>query len=303
MRIQPLLLLTFFSLCLSLFSYFSLFEKKESLEIYIIAGQSNAVGYNSAAGYVSKSNYYLSEQRDIVFWAAGNNTMDSFRNTWIYLRTGVSKINGYKNAFGPEISFGRYMADNHPNKKIGIIKYAIGGTSIARSWDYTDYIYKEFENFDDKNRNWYPPTNGQPSGLLYRAFIKNVRAALDCLEQQNKTYELKGIAWIQGEHEAGLSPTMAADYQRLLHNFIGHIRKDLGQSKLPVVIAKISDNWVYAKTVQAAQENVSAKNAYVKTVIAKDLPRHPQDDAHYTANGTVLLGIRIAKCMQELQSN
>ena len=290
-----------FFLFLMLFSLTSC-TKSNKLQIYIIAGQSNAVGYNDFNTYKPNFPYSL-EQPDIMFWAGGSSVIDSLRDTWISLRVGISSIKGYENSFGPEISFGRYMADNNPDKKISIIKYAIGGTGIARSKDYKDYKPKGFENFDDKSQNWYPPIDGQPSGLIYKAFIENVYSALESLKRQNKKYELKGIIWIQGEHEAGLSPKMASDYESLLNNFIKHIRKDLASPNIPVLIGEVSNKWIYAKVVRRAQKNVSAKNSNVKTIIAKDLPRKPKDDSHYTAKGMVILGIRTAKALQELHTN
>lgn len=73
---------------------------------------------------------------------------------------------GDSGAFGPEIAFAHAMEQRMPGATIAMVKYAAGGTGIARSVDYTDYI-PAVAGYNDKGRNWHPPTDGREAGALY----------------------------------------------------------------------------------------------------------------------------------------
>ncbi len=151
----------------------------EVIDIYIISGQSNAVGYNNTDSYEpAPFPVALSNQPNIMFWA-GSNSEDKTKDVWTHLKVGVSGIS--KNSFGPEISFGHDIAVSSPNTQIAIIKYAVGGTGIARSKNYNDYI-PGFENFNDKGINWHYPDKKESSGILYENLLNNINAALNSLD-------------------------------------------------------------------------------------------------------------------------
>lgn len=268
------------------------------VEVYILAGQSNAVGYNNIDSYApSPFPAHLKNQNHILFWP-GSNAKKEVRNTWTTLQVGLSKTG--TQAFGPEITFAHKLSEVTNEVDIAILKYAVGGTGIARSHDYKDYI-PGFENFDDKGNNWYPPIHKQESGKLYQNLLNNIHEALKSLEEKNINYRLAGFIWMQGEHEASISKSMAQDYQSLLNSFIFHLRNDLKLAQLPVVIGQISDKWIYRTEIQSAQENICQKDSTISLVLTNDLPRTPNDNAHYTANGMVILGERFADEMLKLK--
>ena len=268
------------------------------IEVYILAGQSNAVGYNNINTFIPQPfPNALRIQENILFWP-GSNAVDSLQNAWTSLKVGASKVG--KNAFGPEISFGNHFATVKPGNEIAIIKYAVGGTGIASSKDYKDYI-PGFENFNDKDNNWKAPEINKPAGSLYQNLLANIKEALSSLEKQEIEFRLAGIIWMQGEHEAGLSHQMAVDYDTLLSNFISSLRNDIGASEVPVVIGQISDKWIYGDIVKFAQQKVCLTHSNTALVLTHDLPRILNDNSHYTANGMILLGSRFAKAMLQLQ--
>lgn len=264
------------------------------IDVYILAGQSNAEGHNDTTTYTpAPFPDSLRQQTNVMFWP-GSNARADLRNTWTTLQAGASGIN--PNAFGPEIAFGHDLAAARPGTQIAIVKYAVGGSGIARSKDYHDYnpSFPSLATFNDHGDNWHPPEQGEPTGNLYTNLLGNVRNALQGLKDQGKQYRLAGFLWMQGEHEAGISPGMARDYQALLAGLISHLRADLGQPNLPVVIGEISDRWIYGVPVQTAQRDVCQKVGQAALVVTRDLPRPPADSAHYTANGMVTLGSRFA---------
>ncbi len=192
------------------------------IKVYILAGQSNAVGYNHIKELHDYKTFLKEDTcklSNVIFWP-GSNARPGFENRWTKLQPGVSDISAdepYKHgSFGPEIGFALTLQKLQPGEKIAIIKYAEGGTGIARSQDYTDYI-PALKNFDDKGRNWYPSSEGKDSGLLYANLINNIKNALTELKNRGLNYEVAGFLWMQGEHEAGISKKMAGDYGTLFN--------------------------------------------------------------------------------------
>jgi hypothetical protein len=261
--------------------------------IFIIAGQSNAEGHNHFKQYQGGHAVFPEELRHqpaILFWP-GTNVLQEQVNLWTSLRVGES------GAFGPEISFAKTIQQKQPDAKIGIIKFASGGTGIARSSDYTDYI-PAVAGFNDKDRNWHPPTDGREPGSLYRGLIANVRGAFQALDREGKSWTLCGFIWMQGEHEASISRKMADDYERLLADFISSVRKDLHTPALPVIIGQVnSHDWIYGDIARKAQSEVCKKDSYCRLVQTVDLPRVQGDAAHFTADGMLTLGTRFAEAM------
>ncbi|TKG96994.1 hypothetical protein EYV94_00780 [Puteibacter caeruleilacunae] len=275
-------------------------DQEEVVDVFILAGQSNAVGYNNINTYTpTPFPETLRSQPEVMFWP-GSNAAEEFKNQWIHLRVGASYVG--KHSFGPEIGFGKATTAGNPQRKIAILKYAVGGTGIARSADYDDFI-PQCKDFNDKGKNWYPGADKKSSGVLYQNLIENITKGLNDLKKHGISFRVAGFIWMQGEHEAGLSLKMAKDYELLLTNFIDQVRFYLENDELPVVIGQVSDKWCYKNIVQTAQFNVCAQDPFASLVVTKDLPRTPTDDAHYTANGMVMLGNRFAKAMHGLISS
>jgi hypothetical protein len=265
------------------------------VRVYILAGQSNAEGHNHVRQYRGGREPFPTawqDQREVMFWPGVNSPAGS--NLWTTLRVADS------GRFGPEIGFGKEMSRFSPGEdgNIAIIKYASGGTGIARSQDYTDYI-PSLANFDDKGRNWHPPTDGKPAGNLYTGLFTNVHLALDTLSQSGRRWELAGFLWMQGEHEAGISRKMADDYGRLLAEFIRSVRQDLKAPSLPVVIGEInSHTWAFGDIARREQREACRRVAGLSLVGTVDLPRISGDGAHFTADGMLTLGARFASAFQ-----
>lgn len=268
----------------------------QPIRIFIVAGQSNAEGHNHIRQYHAGREAFpatLQQQPNIRYWP-GTDTPLANSNLWTTLQVGAS------GAFGPEMGFAHDMAQAMPGATIAILKYAAGGTGIARSKDYTDYI-PALTGYNDQGRNWHPPTDGQEAGNLYRALIANFRIAVSILEREGKTWELTGLVWMQGEHEAGISRKMADDYGGLLSDFICSVRKDLGAPNLPFAIGQVnSHTWVYGDIARQGQVEVCRKDKRTLLAATVDLPRVHGDAAHFTAEGMLTLGSRFAAAMVKL---
>ena len=94
------------------------------IRVFILSGQSNAVGYNDVREYRKGKSGLPEEfrnQKDILFWEAK-------RKEWIPLRIGES--NGSNaNAFGPEIGFARELSRIMPSERIGFQSGSISGAA------------------------------------------------------------------------------------------------------------------------------------------------------------------------------
>jgi hypothetical protein len=277
------------------------------VKVFILAGQSNAVGYNNINEFHGGGKDFretFHKQSGILFWP-GSNAREGFANLWIKLQMGVSDISDTKpfkdSCFGPEIGFGETLSEALPDERIAIIKYAVGATGIACSSDYRDYI-PALKGFDDKGRNWHPPTNNKNPGILYESLMDNIHAALASLRGMGKNYEISGFIWMEGEHEAGISMKMANDYGKLLTLFIRSVRSDLGVKDLPFVIGEVnSHNWAYGDIVRKHQSEVCQRDPNSLLIKTTDLSRNGVGGpAHFDADGMLKLGNRFAHGMLQL---
>lgn len=279
------------------------------ISVFILAGQSNAQGYNHVREYKKGSEEFpeaLRRQQDVLFWLADHSVSNlksksksdhTNSGSWEVLRVGD---NG---SFGPEISFAYDMAKALPNQQVAIIKCAAGGTGIARSMDYSDYI-PALQNFEDHGNNWSPPSEGREAGILYGSLITNVKQALSSLENEQREWNLKGVIWMQGEHEAGISRTMATDYDKLLSNFMGSVRSDLTQPCLPFIIGEINSHiWAFGDIARTQQARVCDEDRNAILIKTVDLSRSGSGGAaHFDADSMLLLGSRFAKGFHRLEA-
>jgi len=230
-------------------------------EVYLLAGQSNAGGH----GYVSREfslfspngddglaemgkTQYLQSQPDAIFihWRGGTPSAarptfwDARSDGWIPMKAGYSLFNYNSSSpaslgaeianhpFGAEVTFAKRMREGRPGRKIAVIKYSQGATSLGSAgspgaWDpVTGRAY---------NINTYAN-----AGHCYAGLLQLVSSSLQTLTQQGHTYELRGMIWHQGESDSGLS---TAVYKDRLKEFIAAIRNDLGKPQLPFLIGEI----------------------------------------------------------------
>ncbi|MGN6494355.1 MAG: sialate O-acetylesterase [Agriterribacter sp.] len=284
-------------------------KKKARVEVFILAGQSNAVGFNNAARYkdgIENFNQEFVDASTVLLWP-GSNARKEYVNRWTKMQTGVSDISeetAYSYAFGPEVGFGKMMADSMSDWHIAVLKYAVGGTGIARSSDYNDYI-PSLKGYNDKGLNWHYPEAGRVTGILYKNLLQNIQQAMDSLRKTYPHCVIRGFIWMQGEHEAGISQTMANDYKDLLLHFFESIREQLNIPQLPIVIGEVNSNtWAFGDLARQRQREYCATDPHCKLVTTTDLTRNGNGDtAHFDVEGMLLLGQRFAEQMLVLLKN
>jgi hypothetical protein len=246
------------------------------VRVYVFAGQSNMVGAATMAAQLPTIAPALQVPKSLVsFWGP---TTDAPRS-WAPLQapTEVWK-NMFHEGFGPELSAGRALSVLHPNRRIGVVKFAWNATSLAWDWD--------------PNR----------SHSKYESLIRGTRRAMQKLSANlhAPTY-VAGFFWMQGESDAD-TEEHATSYGANLREFIASVRADLHAPKLPFVIAQIDDVRKYhpvllphSKIVRAEQVRVARDDPYAFLVRTEGLGHNPVSPVHFSSEGTVDLGRRFVQ--------
>jgi hypothetical protein len=264
-------------------------EEKSSdvVDVYIIAGQSNAVGFNHYKDYDLKGVKFPEEiktQPGVMTWLNGQFSP----------ALSVSELGG----FGPELNLIYSLNKGSPKQKNAVIKYAIGGTGIARSIDYDDFV-PALKNYEDHGRNGHPADPDKEAGDLYQNMVSSIKSATDELTKKNIQWKLAGFVWMQGEHEASINKDMTNDYEKLLSHFITSVRKDLQAPKLHFLIGGLSSyDYQFGDILRTAQKNVALNDPHTTLINTADLGRNGSGGfTHYDVYGMLEFGKMCASAL------
>ncbi len=249
----------------------------EDYHVFIVAGQSNCDGRGDAKQLTGELAKWAKPQADVIITYSCSSVRGPIRDSGGFkpLQTGWSVAPGKNrpltlpsNTFGPELAFGRGLTDQLKDKKIALIKFAEGGTSLAKDW------------------------NPEVKERLYPAFLEFTRKSLKELKDQGHTYTIRGMIWHQGESDAALT---AEDYQKRLTAFITAVRTDLKVADLPFGIGEVYDN-NKRNAVREAQHKTaqSVKGAFL--VSCEGLKTF-DGGTHFDAASQIELGNRFATGM------
>ncbi len=210
------------------------------LKVFILAGQSNMVGHGEVEkGDRGNLNYLVGNDENGEYqhlldekgdWKIRDDVFIYF-NHQEKIRTGGLTV-GYganENTIGPELQFGNIIGD-HYDGDVLIIKTAWGGKSLAVDFfppgDLTDIK---------------PPLAAGDTGYFYVQMISIVNEVLGHLEDhvpsyEGQGYEIMGFGWHQGWNDR-INQEANDAYRENMIRFIKEVRKDLGVSNLPFVLA------------------------------------------------------------------
>lgn len=297
----------------------------KDIDVYLIAGQSNGVGYTavdseSEQAEIAKDERYRKGFDDVMYYGYVECNKDTTLPANIALRSvklgkgadsqGKTRETKYE-TFGPELGMAKYFADNGiANTNYGIIKYAAGGTAI----------YDEFtSNMGSQYGNWMSPSlvakygkgSATLTGLCYANFLTTVRQGLKAYKDNGYNPVIKGLAWMQGESESQ-SANNSKRYAELLSTMIADMRKDLteisGQnlSELLTVVAKIPSKYkdvvssaAYVDVVRAQMDAVAENDADVITIDNDFVTLPGTDNHHYNVPDMLQVGHNFAEAFIE----
>lgn len=292
-------------------------SNEKTIDIYLIAGQSNAVGQTDAD--VSALNQidsrFSTGFSNVLYYGntdlnVGETSPDNLELQRTKLGLG-KKTNEYV-SMGPEAGMGFYLSNEKPNDNFGLIKYASGSSSI----------YDDIESTNNKNRgNWYSegvsealgvdPKDEEISGNCYRTFLDVVAKGLTAYRNAGFTPVIKGLAWMQGEQECN-SNQYSKEYAKMLTALISDFRTDLttisGQdlSQMHVVLAKIPSSYLsqegaFTNVVREQQQLVDNNDQYVSSIDNDGfiLPgaHNYTDKHHYYWTDMLVLGMNFAEAL------
>ena len=243
-------------------------DLKQPRLVYLLGGQSNMDGWGYVTGL--PPSLQLAQTDVDIYWSG--------RSLWTGLVASSYGSTGGVEYFGPEVVFGRTMADGLPDRQVSLIKYAVGGTDLAECWYPGD-------SRDDPSR-----------GACYQGFIATVDAALSELDAQGVDYEIGGMIWMQGESDA-YQESFSNAYKANMERFIYRVRQDVEQSAWPFAMGEIDcPTCPWRDTVRQAQRDVAAASDSVFVVATDDLPQN-QDNLHFDGSGQRTLGRRLGEAL------
>ncbi len=255
----------------------------ETVQMFIVAGQSNASGRGSDDGLSDEFRL----QPDVRYWYQTDRGLSRSRETRLRAFDVLKPLRG---DFGPEIGMGHILADAIDDEVV-IVKVAVGGTPLALTAGALDW------NIDSTDEQ-------------YDKLISNVNEATAQLVAEGKRVELRGVFWMQGETDAVSSgggqvvypqPATADAYQENLSRLIQQTREDLDTAQLPFFVGQIKvgngisydstifGTYDFTPTVQAAQAAVAAADPRTYLIDTSDFALQ-NDHLHFNQSGQLDLG-------------
>jgi prepilin-type N-terminal cleavage/methylation domain-containing protein len=238
----------------------------EHMTVYLLGGQSNMDGRAPQQGLSSE---LRAPQSDVLLYA--RSATPAIGGQLVGLQpASTTTDNGFRE-FGPEVLFGRTMADSLPSARIALIKHAVGATSLAVDWN--------------------PQT-----GPRYADFRQTVADGLAALTAAGHTYQIAGMLWMQGESDCN-PLTYANAYSSNLTAFITDVRGRYGAT-LPFLIGQLPAGQVTTNAtghaiVRQAQADVASLVSRTSLVITDGFGMEA-DGIHFSAAGQTSLGTAFA---------
>lgn len=285
--------------------------ENEILNVYLIAGQSNAVGLSKTDSITDaeKLAEYTAGYSNVLYRGRGDSV-----NITNYTTTVTTGLGSTAAHVGTEVGIAEVISKNDPDRKSLIIKRAVGGT----------YLVDEKTVTDQNGGNWCPPSMrsetplSELTGVLYDQFVDLVEESVEYYQAEGYTVHLKGTFWMQGEAETD-SSARAQQYETHLTALINDLREDFEPifdnyaPSAPFVIGKIAPTFNggngYVDEVRAAQNRVAVSLSRVYTVETDDyvivdpttqLPADGcYDRYHFCGDDIVALGRDVANCFLE----
>lgn len=282
----------------------------KKINVWLIAGQSNAVGYGETKNYpdgYSDGDILDEGISNVLYYGKGygNDSAD-----FVPVTFGLGKNAAYS---GAEIGIATALSKS--GEQHVIIKYANGDTQLSANGVTADNNIATWTSPSYIAANPDIAFDGDKIGDLYDGFISTVKEAVTKLEKEGYTPVVQGFWWMQGERDGNHGDMTAELYSTLLKALISDVRHDVGiitgedLSAMPAVYGRVYRNPAYAPNsevglaaVQAGQDAVAADTALTNVAMldtrydltdpesgeAKDLVQ--QDGWHYDALTQQMIG-------------
>lgn len=231
---------------------------KSGFDLYLLIGQSNMAGRG-----IPEPEDQTANPRVLAFTAEGH-----WRLAAEPITVDPNKFHGV----GPGVAFGKAMAEAQPQRSIGLIPCAVGGTPLKR-WE--------------------------PGADLYSNAVHQAKLAM-------QFGNLRGILWHQGESDS--NSENAPTYATRLASMINALRNDLGAPNAPFVagelgqflITRTNNPNLFAKQLNEVFRDLPSRLAFTGCATSDGL-RDKGDGLHFDSASQREFGKRYARQMLEIQ--
>ena len=267
-------------------------DKSNEVDLIIVAGQSNAVGFDTNPDKLPPND---SDKEVLFWWRCGEPPVDKYDTTskskWTTMKIQhqadrlADKKNSRKSrnfrhttgGFGPEIGLSRTLLELQPKKKLAVLKVAYSSTSVTQ---------------------WNSSRSNKES--CYSALIAETKSAIKSAKKKGLTIRLRAFVWIQGESDSrGDRP---AQYEARLGSMLKALRDDLDTKDMIMLLGlntKFGGGKAGVQTVIQAQKNLAEQSKYIEYVDSTGCA--VINGAHFSSQGTLELGNRFAKRLIDVE--
>ncbi len=251
------------------------------LQVFVLAGQSNMDGRADFGKISAADRERLRKVQDRVQLAY--NLQPPGLLTGAKGGAGLKERFGADFSFGPEIFFGIRLAEAYPEHRFLLIKRSVGATSLYGRWN-PEWHAEKAKVMNEENA---PP--------LYSDLVAYVRRTLAGFDRG--AYEIRGMLWVQGETDGGVSkfgPAASKAYGENLQKLIRHVRDDFGVPSLPFLMVRVSTGDVGRGMDEAAERmnNVTVIPRSMDPASPNFLPQY--EVGHYNHVGMKRMGDLLA---------
>jgi lysophospholipase L1-like esterase len=242
----------------------------EHLRLFILTGQSNALGTTASGEDDLSPGSDPSDQRIQLFWhnvADAETTIGDSGGAFLPLQEQQGgHYPGNRTHWGPEFGFAR-TAYRAGIRNLGIIKVARGGGG---------------------NTNWSKDRHGH----MYQAILTSVQQATEVLRTNGHTYEFTGLLYLQGESD---SPAEAAQAGTRLQTLVTNLRTSLPHADhLHAVIAGIAAPGTTSDVVRRQHHQLASTASGIDFFSTSDLRTQLYDNLHFDRDAKLEIGRRFA---------
>lgn len=305
------------------------YSDNKNVDVYILAGQSNAAGFTPIASLfkpytyggemnADKVNEYMNGYKDVLYYGvAQSNSPETAGVSWTVVSSGKG-ANAYR--IGPELGFAEAMSAYYggSNGKAALIKYAVGSTGFTNANGTVTGTYG----------NWMSPslkeekagqgvTLIEKAGLMYDNLIKTFEMGLEDLIAQGYNPVIKGALWLQGCQDACVEAD-APQYGNYISLLIKDLRQNVGEiltensleqdvSEMPFVICKIGEDLQgaeYEDIVRKQMQMAAASNVNVRIVETTGFILPDENDNndrwHFAGKDIIEIGKRFASVVNQM---
>lgn len=253
------------------------------IDMYLVMGQSNAHGHSAIADLTQQQSHNI----HVGFHTSWHHSTGNATTTQYYSgftsHMYIGETRGDDNEttvdsdkFGIEWGFAKQLeTDNTDNAKIGIIKYAVGASTIDDNASFSD---------------WDPTKNTE----CFQGFKNAIADAIPKIRNAGYNIRWQGFLWYQGESNGGNNPDT---YQGHLEALIAAIETELGVTDLPCVFCAPADQLGRDMKVNEAFNNLARTRSDYDFIKISDYHDGTYNNVHLSAQNMYDAGVAAGQAM------